>query len=169
MTAIKASPHGAVVIDDRYAPLLVSTFMGQIELAEGQWFEETLCRLIRREYALGRRIINISDPTRTGRTKAEMRKFWAEMSARHEDEFAMRTLAHPIVVTNPVFRGVVTAIGWLNPAVAKIELFPSLEAAVEDSVQRLERAGTPVTLPTGGYRLPEEASSAQIQRLPQGA
>jgi len=145
---------GSVVIDDRFAPLLVSTFVGEVDLPLGQWYEETSYRLILREAARGRRVVNIHDASRSTKASPEMRKFWADMKKRTPPGVDTAVLANVIVITSAVMRGVITAVGWMNPEVAALKTFPSLDAALTDALRTLAQAGTPVSLPAGGYQVP---------------
>ncbi len=158
MVEAKEGPTGAVVIDDRYAPLVVSSFVGDVDLPLGTWYEQVTQKIILNQFLEGRRVVNVHDASRSTRTSPEMRKFWADMSARNAATMESRTLGNLIVVSNPLIRGVLTAVGWLNPQVAKLKVFSSLEAAVSEAVEMLDGAGTPVALPPGGYQLPTEVT-----------
>lgn len=164
MVEVKEGTTGAVVIDDRYAPLVVSSFIGDVDLSLGTWYEQITQRLISSQFSQGRRVVNIHDASLATRTSAEMRKFWAEMSARNEATMQTKTLANLIVVTNPILRGVITAVSWLNPKVAKLQVFSSLDAAVKTALGLLESAGTPVALPHGGYQLHAQVSQLRLRR-----
>jgi hypothetical protein len=48
----------------------------------------------------------------------------------------------------------------MNPRVAALKLFPTLETAIAASQKLLQAAGTPVTIPIGGYQLPHPGSIA---------
>lgn len=157
MPRFKEGATGAIVIDDRYAPLVISTFIGVVEIAEGQWFEQESARLIQREHARGRRIINIHDTTHIKRTPPEMRKFWAEMSSRNEAIWELGVIETPLVISNALMRGVMTAVGWLNPKVAKLPTYPNIDQAVRGSALKLEAAGMNVSLPFKSYALPAES------------
>lgn len=158
MIEVNEGPKGAVIIDDRYAPLLVSTFIGEVELEQGRWYERTVLEVIARSATEGRRVASVHDASQVTRTTAEMRQFWADMSSRNQTTLESRTLANLIVVTNALMRGVLTAVGWMNPKVASLKLFPTLDAAVSEALKLLRDAGTPVTLPAGGYRTPRSPS-----------
>lgn len=153
MVETNEGPTGAIIIDDRYSPLLVVSYFGELQLAQGQWFEQHMQRLIassrHRE-----RLVTVHDASRSTKTSPEMRKFWAEMSARASANPSARTLADLLVITSAIMRGVITAVGWLNPEVAKMRVFPSLEAALTEATKLLTAAGTGVQLPAGGYSLP---------------
>lgn len=160
MVAINEGKKGVVIVDNRYAPLIVSTFSGEVELDQGLWYERVSLELIGREATAGRRVVSIHDASRVTRTSAEMRRFWADMSARNSATLESRTLASVVVVSNALMRGVLTAVGWMNPKVAALKLFPTLDAAVADAQKLLQAAGTPVTIPPGGYQLPQQRSIA---------
>ncbi|HSU42350.1 MAG TPA: hypothetical protein VLJ38_22365 [Polyangiaceae bacterium] len=160
MVPINEGKKGLVIVDNRYGPLIVSTFVGEVELSQGLWYERTILDVIGREAAGGRRVVSIHDASRVTKTSAEMRRFWADLSARHSATLESRTLANVIVVSSPLMRGVLTAVGWMNPKVAALKLFPTLDTAVAEAQKLLRAAGTPVTIPAGGYRLPEQGSIA---------
>src|SRR6478609_3746934 len=120
MPRVKEGATGAIVIDDRYSPLIVSTFIGVVDLPLGQWFEQENVRMVQREHARGRRIIHVHDTSNIEKTPPEMRKFWAEMSSRNETMLELCVIETPLVITSTLMRGVMTAVGWLNPKVAKL-------------------------------------------------
>lgn len=155
MPEVKDGALGRVIIDDRYAPLIVSSFAGEIDLPLGQWYEETSHKVIRSHAKQGLRMVGIHDATQAARTSAEMRKFWADMSRRAPKDINGVMLANLIVISNPMMRGVLTAVGWLNPEVAQLRIFPSLTAAVDEAVSTITKAGGSVMLPPGGYQVPK--------------
>ncbi len=148
---------GAIVIDDRYSPLIVTSFMGDVDLQVGTWYEKTIQRIIERETLYGRRVVNVHDASRSTRTSPEMRKFWAEMSARNHATMDAKMLGNIVVITSPLMRGVLTAVGWLNPRVASLQVFASVDSAVTEALEILEAAGTPAAVPEGGYKLPTQS------------
>jgi hypothetical protein len=158
MPEFRAGSTGSVVIDDRYAPLIVATFVGEVDLPLGQWYEETSYRIILREAARGRRVVNIHDASRSTKAGPDMRKFWADMKRRTPPGVEAAVLANLLVITSAVMRGVITAVGWMNPEVAALKTFPSLDAALAEAGRLLVQAGTPFTLPAGGYNLPREGA-----------
>src|SRR5688572_9373782 len=117
--------------------------------------------MIRAHGKAGRRIVGISDASQSARTSPEMRKFWADMSRRAPADVNRIVLANLVVISSPMMRGVLTAVGWLNPEVAQLRIFPSLKAAVDEGVDQLRAQGLTVPLPPGGYqppKVPEKAS-----------
>lgn len=147
-------------MDDRYSPLLLTHFRGELDIPMGEWFEATAHRFVRREAARGRKVVHINDASGTTRTSPEMRKFWADATKRAPAVVVENTLANVLVLTNPMMRGVITAVGWLNPEVAALKVYSSRDQAIEGSLKLLEAAGTQVTLPLGGYVLPVPPAKA---------
>jgi hypothetical protein len=154
MPEFRVGSVGSVVVDDRFAPLLISTFVGEVDLPLGQWFEDTIHKLILREAARGRRVINIHDASRSTRTSPDMRRFWADIEKRTPPIVEAAVLANMIVITSAVMRGVITAVGWLNPKVAALKTYPNLDAALAEGLRLLAQAGTAVVMPAGGYEAP---------------
>lgn len=144
---IRQSETGAVAIDVRYAPLIVSCFIGEVNLPLGMWYERTTNELIDGEASGSQAVVNIHDATHSVRTSAEMRRFWADLGTRNDAAVAARTRHNFIVVGSTITRGVITAVSWLNPSVAQIQVFGSLAKAVVEAVVRLEAAGARVELP----------------------
>lgn len=155
MPEVKDGPLGRVIIDDRYAPLIVSSFVGEIDLPLGEWYEETSHKVIRAHGKHGRRVVGIHDASQSARTSPEMRKFWADMSRRAPKDINAIVLSNLIVISSPMMRGVLTAVGWLNPEVAQLRIFPTLAAAVAEAVSQLQADGATVMLPPGGYQVPK--------------
>jgi hypothetical protein len=155
---VRLGQGGAVAIDGRYLPLIVSCFVGDVNLPLGMWYEQTIHEIVGSETLGGRRTINIHDATRSTRTSAEMRKFWADLSTRDAETIGAQTLHNFIVVSSPIMRGVITAVSWLNPRVSRIQLFPNLERAVSEAVSLLAAAGTPVRLPRRGFQYSDEVA-----------
>jgi hypothetical protein len=162
MPLVSEDLHGSIIVDDRYAPLVVTTYVGQIGLNQGLWYEASMRELVQVEYTKGHRIVNIHDARRSARATPEMRRFWADFGSRNEVLLDAKTLSNPIVVSSAVLRGAITAVGWLNPRVAKLEVFSSLDEAISSSVALLLRTGASIQLPPSGYQLPPGTRRAQV-------
>lgn len=160
MCLVSDGAKGSVVVDDRYFPLIVSSFVGEVELPQARWFEDVTLKLVRRGVTEGVHLVNIHDASRSTRTSPEMRKFWADLSRRHEDGPMSTQLTSFIVVSSPIIRGVMTAVGWLNPKVAQLQVFPTLQEALLEATSELIRRGSPASLPTEGYRPPAKLEVA---------
>jgi hypothetical protein len=154
---IRRFPGGFLVLDDRYAPLLVSTFVGRADLASTKWYGEVYTASVRRQASKGRKVISINDATRAERPTPDARKGWAEMADRSPADVQDAVLASYVVLDNPLLRGAVTAIGWMTDKVRGLESFKTVDQAIEAAVARLAKEGQTVDLEPGGYRLPPGA------------
>jgi len=161
MPEIQRAHRGAVVIDDRYAPIIITTFLGETNLELGHWFAETHKKILLSHAALGRRVVTINDATWAQKPSPEMRRFWAEMADRSSESMKAATLATFLVVNSPLLRGAITAIGWLTPALRDLESYASVDDAIREGMARLLRADLPTPKLTGSYQLPETAQKAR--------
>jgi hypothetical protein len=162
MVHMKENGRAAVVIDDRYAPILVSSFFGTTDVPLGQWYEARHAQLATEQFRLGRRTVNISDATYSSVPDAQMRHFWAGMAERHAATLQGMTLVDSVVVTNAWARGALTAVGWLSPRISALKIYPSLEVALQAGLSSLEAASLPLPAYPGVYRLPHEATGLAI-------
>jgi hypothetical protein len=155
MPDAKSFKTGAIVCDDRYGPLLVTTFIGVIDLEAARWFEEVHTRAILRQVALGRRVVSVNDSTQTGSPTPELRKFWSEMAERTSPTVLTAMLGTFVVLDSALMRGALTAISWLSPVLRDIESFATLPLALKAGTERLAAAGTPVPLSPTLYARPQ--------------
>jgi hypothetical protein len=163
MLHIKEGNKGSVVIDNRYGPLIVASFFGEIDLPLGQWYENRHGRVVLGHAREGRLAYSISDATRSTNPNAEMRRFWADLSDRHAELLQDKTLANAVVVSNPLMRGALTAVGWLSPRLAALQFFSNIDAAVAAGTAALAAAGISAPTPLGPYRLPAEADRLVVK------
>lgn len=157
MVEIRRFPGGFLVLDDRYAPLLVSTFVGKADLESTKWYSGVYTATVRREASKGRKVISINDASRAERPTADARKGWAEMADRSPVDVQNAVIASYVVLDNPLLRGAVTAIGWMTDKVRGLESFKTVDQAIEAAVARLAKEGHTVSLAPNGYRLPAAA------------
>jgi hypothetical protein len=161
MPEVRQSARGAIVIDDRYAPLIITTFLGETDLVLGKWFEEAHKKIILNHGVQGRRVLSIADATLAVKPTPDMRRFWAELSDRTTPTMKEATLATFLVVSNPLIRGAITAISWMSPSLRDLESFATIDLAIREAFQRLARAGTPIVSLAEPYQLPDLAQKAR--------
>jgi len=161
MPEVRQNARGAIVIDDRYAPILITTFFGETNLELGKWFEEMNKKITLSQAAHGRRLISISDATAASKPSPEMRRFWADLSNNSSESMKNATLGTFIVIDNAVLRGAITAIGWLSPALRDLESFSTVDDAIREAMARLIKARLPLPQLAQPYQLPELAQAAR--------
>lgn len=156
MPHVNKDTNGAVIVDDRYSPLLVCAHIREVQVAQAAWCESMVLGIAEREYAAGKRVLVIHDATQAKMASAELRKFWADSGIRNRAHVATLFLDNTIVMPTPLLRGIMTAVRWLNPQAANFRVFGTLDAAITDAVRLLAASGHPVKLPRSGYHLPPE-------------
>ena len=110
-------------------------------------------------------IKGLQDPYRTPTTQAGFAKQWGQkpsMVTSFADgtkiSFEQAIVANAIVITNPLVRGAMTAIGWVDPSL-RIPYLPSFAAGVQWAREEMAKHGLPVP-----DRLREGAVVVDIQR-----
>ena len=161
MPEVRQTARGAIVIDDRHAPLVITTFMGETDLSLGKWFEEMHTKIILNHGAKGRRVLSIADATLAVKPTPDMRRFWAELSDRATPTMKEATLATFLVVNSALLRGAITAISWMSPSLRDLESFATIDEAIREGSVRLARAMTPIPQLSVPYRLPEVGATAR--------
>lgn len=163
MVKVGQFSQGRIVFDARYSPLLISTFFGKCDLEAAKWHTDLINQATLQAAKRGQRVITISDATHSDRPTAEARKFWADNMSTGSATVQAATLGTYVVFTSAVVRGALTAIGWLNPEVKKIETFGTLPDAILAALRRLAKERLPAPdLQPEGYQLPREESSHAV-------
>jgi len=148
---------GAVVIDDRHLPVIVTTFFGEVSLEAATWHGKTHQALVEEQSRRSARIITITDSSHTKPPPAEVRKYWADLTKNFPPAVKEATLAAFVVIKSPVIRGVMTALSWLNPELRSVEVYDSVEHAFRVARDRLSAAGQSVPPELTRYELPPES------------
>lgn len=160
MVKVGQFSQGRIVFDARYSPLIISTFFGKCDLEAARWHTDLINQVTLQAARRGQRVITISDASHSDRPTAEARKFWADNMSTGSATVQAATLGTYVVFSSAVVRGALTAIGWLNPEVKKIETFGTLPEAVHAAVRRFAKERLPAPeLEPEEYQLPHEDSS----------
>jgi hypothetical protein len=160
MVRVGQFSHARIVFDARYSPLVITTFFGRCDLEAAQWHTELMNQATVEAARRGQRVITISDATHSDRPTPEARKYWADNMSTASAVAKAATLATYVVFTSAVVRGALTAIGWLNPDVKKIETFASLSDAIQAANLRFKKERITVPhLDPKDYKLPQVDSS----------
>lgn len=159
MSAWKEFATGAVVIDDRYLPTIVTTFFGEVTLEAATWHGTTHQALVEAQSRRKVRIITITDSSHTKAPSAEVRKYWAQLTKNFPPHVKEATLVAFVVIKNPVLRGIMTALVWLNPELRTVEVYESMEAALRQARERLRADGQPVPPDVVAYEVPPESAA----------
>lgn len=146
MPLYKEFDGARVIVDDRYPPVLITIWSGRATVPAARWSMEQTNALSKAFIDRYGAVVSISDATAAQRPAPDVRKFWADnMSAM--PEIARGTLGTFIVTTNPMMRGVLTAIGWLNEQARAMTHTATMGEALAKSLAALEQFG--IAQPTG--------------------
>jgi hypothetical protein len=139
-----------VVIDTRFMPIVISTWMGTPTIGLANNFCEWLAGFHAEQAKLGTRLVFVSDAALAGRPGGEVRQRFA--SAQTSD-FVLDSF---VVVTNPAVRGAATAIRWIAGERMKMNFAADLTSALIRALGLLARHGIeiPRALRADGYELP---------------
>lgn len=154
-----------IIFDARYSPLLITTFYGNCDLQAATWHSETQNQIILEAAKKGKRVISVADATHSDRPNPDARKYWADNMSTGSPVIQAATLATFVVVSSTVVRGALTAIGWLNPEIKKIETFATLPLAISAARSRFVRERLPMpNLEPDGYQLPQGESPTAVSK-----
>lgn len=155
-TTIVADGEATVVIDPRGWPIIIATWFGEpTELLVDRYFAAHAV-LLDRARRSRERIVLITDAFATERPSAKARKRITDLTAEQPADVQTLTVASYVVIENPMIRGVVTALAWVNPKMAESENVASITIALERSLAALDAAGIPRPkgLTPSSYRRP---------------
>jgi hypothetical protein len=155
-TTIVADGAASVVIDPRGWPIVIATWFGEpTELLVDRYFAAHDVILDRARKAR-ERIVLITDAFATERPSAKARKRITDLTAAQPSDVMALTVASYVVIENPMIRGVVTALSWVNPKMAESQNVATITIALERALASLDQAGIPRPkgLTPAGYRRP---------------
>lgn len=124
-------------IDQSRAPLMVITSEGGASDAE---FDRYLAEMTAMLGTLPRYAV-LMDARAAARPPATQRQKQAAWMKQHHDELARYTVAMAFVIDNPIVRGALTAILWLQPMPMPHKLFARVADAERWLVERLGDEG----------------------------
>jgi hypothetical protein len=102
---------GSIVVDQSQLPLLIVTFVGQVDDdAFRCYLQETKDVLDRKQ-----RYVVIMDASRSGVPPPSQRQMQAVWMEAHAQALARHAVGTVFVISSPLVRGALTAILWLQP------------------------------------------------------
>ncbi|HTV21144.1 MAG TPA: hypothetical protein VMG12_20805 [Polyangiaceae bacterium] len=128
-------------VDSDHWPVNIVTVHGTpgtpVEHAAMERMVEVLHSFTRREQPYA----NIIDLTRCPDIPASERQFVADAFKARHDDYVPYLIAVAVVISSPVMRGVLTAIGWIQPYPCPIEFVPSVSQGASKLAPWLARRG----------------------------
>lgn len=128
---------GSIVTDATALPLLVVRVRGTVDdAAFERYLDESLVRI-----RSGERYAMVLDTIGGGVAPSSQRRRQADFIRDHSDALARNCLGAAFVIDNPLVRGALTAIMWLQPMPYPHTVVGSVEAGTTWCRQRLAAAG----------------------------
>lgn len=145
---IRGSGRDAIVFDDTFFPVVVSTWFGRASEPAVRAFYAHLGDAVRRAIADGTILVNIVDSGPAEVPTADVRRLISELTTAWENEGAgPETVRALVVIESAAMRGVLNVLGWLHPGGMRSEHVASLDRAVLAGLEALRAKGRP--LPSG--------------------
>lgn len=132
-----------MIIDDRYLPLVISVWRGQANMETAQWHGGQHTEVVQELVGRGQKFVLINDASDAERPPPAVRKYFAEYAEAGSDEEEALGLATIVVLSSPVMRGALTAVGWVSERAARIDTAATMRAALERGLKALDAAGVP--------------------------
>lgn len=113
--------HGAngegsqILWDDTHCPVFLASSRGNWDYEQVlQWYTN---RNLQYDYAIakGKKVYLISDISLLNAPDAVLRKQLSEMGQKFDTPYKGTWLGQTFIMTNPILRGIVTAVNWLSP------------------------------------------------------
>lgn len=140
LVTLRGAGDCSVVLDFRALPIVFSTWTGvpDIGLVDAYFAAQTEASLLLR--SRGDTMVMISDCRAMGRATPTTRQRIAEHTVAQRDLYNQTMLGSCSVFSSALVRGVVTALGWLDPGM-RVPTFATLEAALAWANETIVAAG----------------------------
>ena len=128
-------------VDSDHWPVNIVTVQGTPGVPVEHAAIERLCEVLHSFTRRKQPYANIVDLTRCPDIPASERQYVADAFKARHDDYVPHLIAVAVVISSPVMRGVLTAIGWIHPYPCPIEFVPSVSQAASKLVPWLARRG----------------------------
>lgn len=123
-------------IDDTQFPLLITVWRGASTVSDIGAYAAAMNRYMARALAEGRSVALVDDATAITATSPEVKKAIAALGPP-----ASVVVGTWVISDSALIRGVVTALRWLNPAMANVRMVASFDRALREARAALDAAG----------------------------
>lgn len=142
-TVLHGSEGDAIVVDETYFPVVISTWYGAASPQAVRAYYEWLGRMLANAMASQRLLVNVVDSAHAGVPSAEVRRLISELTLEWEQRGAdASTVRAFVVIESAAIRGVLNVLAWLHGGMKSVNV-ASLDAAVEGSLAALSAVGQP--------------------------
>lgn len=127
-----------VVLDDSLSPILIATWFGSPTAKTIDAFHAWADERIADARSRGEHLVLINDSTDSGRPDADARR---KFTAHDFDTNVL--IAVPTVITNPLIRGAMTAVGWMiGEKMKRVTTWRTMPDAFDHARTALREAGS---------------------------
>jgi hypothetical protein len=154
--------ESTVFLDDDHLPILVVTWFGPATVTNVKRFYAWGTERVAKASAAGNLLVMINDALDAGRPGPEAR----DAFARHQLATEVM-IAAPVVITNPLVRGAMTAVGWLlGDRMKGVTPCATIEEAFDVAIKALAQRGVKIDKGAlAGYRRPALANAPRLSRF----
>lgn len=158
------SDAGEQFHDGRYFPVVVSTWLGEIDPQSISRFYAWTDTVLDRAERADTSFVLVLDALELRRPSGSIRRRFQQESNARIDRLERRQAGTVVATRNPVVLGVVSAISWMIRGGVRVTSAGSNEAAIERALGVLERAGVPRPdgLDPRGYTRPVWSGSRAV-------
>lgn len=152
------SDRGAVVVDLRHHPIVITTWFGKATPNTVEGFFRVSIDAYRAAIARAIPHVLITDTEESDMPDAAVRAQIAELTKAQNEALAPSAALNYgsyVVISNPIIRGALTAIGWLTGGMDNVNVSTCAEAITRAKADYEAKGGKwPVTLTAEGYTRP---------------
>ena len=152
--------EGEIVNDDSLFPLYVSNSRGVWDYNQVVAWYEARNRIYDAAVHRGLKVFLITDISELKPPNATLRKQLSDLGQKYDAPYRGVWIGQVFIMTNPLLRGIVTAVNWLSPSgfVAPTSTAPSLRQAINimNKAYREAKAKPPEVPPD--FKLPSFSS-----------
>ncbi len=156
-----------IFVDSRHYPVIIATWIGTANLDTCAWFADWYDGQLERATKAGEKIVSISDTLDAQRPPPEVRKFFADWMNRRGDDGDDATVGSIAIIPNPLMRGALTAVGWVNEKARAVKAVATMSDAIHSAHAAFEDRGhqTP-SIDTDTYVRPTTEDADESLRQP---
>src|SRR5690606_26182016 len=144
-----------VVVDARYAPLLITTWVGAPSETQVRRYYDWLNERVEEARANDQQIVTVADARDADSPTATVRRLFAELADESFERHRGVLHGHVAVLSGTILRGALTAVSWMMRRGPAIQVEAQLSTGIQRALAQLGQLGVepPELLPTQ-YRAP---------------
>ncbi|MEM7158461.1 MAG: hypothetical protein AAF799_36820 [Myxococcota bacterium] len=151
------SGDGSLILDDRLFPVVLGTWIGEIDVSMVELYYGWLDGMIERAESEHTRIVTVTDGLDARRPRGEVRRAFAEHTDARQASMDRAVIGTVVATRGPVLLGAVAAVFWMMRGGPRL-------LTTSDMPKALER--TRKILVANGVRPPRDFDPSRYERPP---